>query len=96
MAYQAPLSMGLSSQEYWSGLPFPSPLALPDPGIKPGSLKLQGNSLPSEASRTGNIPFFHINVAVPLRMEMWGVLGHHFYIPCGTWKLKLLTFRATV
>ena len=96
MAYQAPLSMGLSSQEYWSGLPFPSPLDLPDPGIKPGSLKLQGNSLPSEVSGTGNIPFFHINVAVPLRMDMWGVLGHHLYISCGTWKLRLLTFRATV
>ena len=36
VAYQVPLSMGFSRQEYWSGLPFPSP-ALPDPGIKPGS-----------------------------------------------------------
>ena len=33
---QVPLSMGLSRQEYWSGLPFPSPEDLPDPGIKPG------------------------------------------------------------
>ena len=37
IAYQAPLSMGFSRQEYWSGLPFPSPGDLPDPGIKPGS-----------------------------------------------------------
>ena len=37
VAYQAPLSMGFSRQEYWSGLPFPSPGDLPDPGIKPGS-----------------------------------------------------------
>ena len=36
-AYQAPPSMGFSRQEYWSGLPFPSPGDLPDPGIKPGS-----------------------------------------------------------
>ena len=37
LAYQAPLSMGFSRQEYWSGLPFPSPEDLPDPGIEPGS-----------------------------------------------------------
>ena len=36
-AYQAPLSMGFSRQEYWSRLPFPSPGDLPDPGIEPGS-----------------------------------------------------------
>ena len=35
VAYQAPLSMGFSRQEYWSGLPFPSPGDLPDPGIEP-------------------------------------------------------------
>ena len=36
--YQAPLSMGFSRQEYWSGLPFPSPVDLPDLGIEPISL----------------------------------------------------------
>ena len=36
---QAPLSMGFSKQEYWSGSPFPSPRDLPNPGIKPMSLK---------------------------------------------------------
>ena len=35
--YQVPLSMGFSRQEYWSGLPFPSPADLPDPGTEPGS-----------------------------------------------------------
>ena len=40
VAYQAPLSMGFSRQQYWSGLPFPSPGDLPDPGIEPGSLTL--------------------------------------------------------
>ena len=35
---QGPLSMGFSRQEYWSGLPFPSPGDLPNPGIKPASL----------------------------------------------------------
>ena len=37
VAYQASQSMGFSRQEYWSGLPFPSPGDLPDPGIEPGS-----------------------------------------------------------
>ena len=48
IAYQAPLSMGFSRQEYWSGLPFPSPEDLPDRGIEPGSLALQADALPSE------------------------------------------------
>ena len=37
IAYQAPPSMGFSRQEYWSGLPFPSPGDLPDPETEPGS-----------------------------------------------------------
>ena len=37
VAYNAPPSMGCSRQEYWSGLPFPSPEDLPNPGIEPGS-----------------------------------------------------------
>ena len=48
VAYQAPLSMGFSRQEYWSGLPFPSPGDLPDPGIEPVSLALQADDLPTE------------------------------------------------
>ena len=44
------LSMEFSRQEYWSGLPFPSPGDLPDPGIEPGSPELQVDSLPSEPS----------------------------------------------
>ena len=39
--------MGFSRQEYWSGLPFPSPGDLPDPGIEPGSPALQADALPS-------------------------------------------------
>ena len=46
--YQAPLSMEFSRQEYWSGLPFPSPGDLPDPGIEPGSPTLQADTLLSE------------------------------------------------
>ena len=46
--YQAPPSMGFSRQECWSGLPFPSPGDLPDPGIKPESPALQADALPSQ------------------------------------------------
>ena len=48
VARQAPLSMGFSRQEYWSGLPFPSPGDLPHPEIKPGFPALQADSLQSE------------------------------------------------
>ena len=48
VAYQALPSMDFSRQEYWSGLPFPSPGDLPDPGIEPWSLALQADALPSE------------------------------------------------
>ena len=48
VAHQAPLSMEFSRQEYWSGLLFPSPEDLPDPGIEPRSPKLQADALPSE------------------------------------------------
>ena len=48
VACQAPLSIGFSRQEYWSGLPFPSPGDLPDPGIEPGSSALQADSLMTE------------------------------------------------
>ena len=48
VAYQAPPSMEFSRQEYWSGLPFPSPGDLPNPGIEPRSPTLQADVLPSE------------------------------------------------
>ena len=48
VAFQAPLSKGFSSQESWSGLPFPSPGDLPTPGIEPGSPALQADSLLTE------------------------------------------------
>ena len=48
VARQATPSMGFSRQEHWSGLPFPSPGDLLDPGIEPGSPALQADSLPSE------------------------------------------------
>ena len=46
--HQAPLSMRFSRQGYWGGLSFPSPGDLPNPGIEPGSLALQADSIPSD------------------------------------------------
>ena len=48
VGHQASPSLGFSRQEYWSGLPFPSPGNLPHPGIKPRSPTLQTDTLPSE------------------------------------------------
>ena len=48
VAHQAPLSMGFSRQESWSGLPFPSPADLPNPGTEPRSPALQADALTSE------------------------------------------------
>ena len=48
VAYQAPPSLGFYRQGYISGMPFPSPEDLPDPGIEPGSPTLQADALPSE------------------------------------------------
>ena len=51
VAHQAPLSMEFSRQEYWSGLPFPFPGDLPDPGIEPGSPALQADVFTVRATR---------------------------------------------
>ena len=54
-AYQVPPPMGFSRQECWSGLPFPSPGDLPDPGVEPGSPALQADALPSEPPGKPNV-----------------------------------------
>ena len=64
VAYQASLSMGFSRQDYWSGLPFPSPGYLPDPGIEPGSPALQADALPFEPSRSYYIVFLSYHASV--------------------------------
>ena len=53
VAHQTPQSMGFSRQEYWRGLPFPSPVDLPDPGIKPRYSALQADSLPAQPLDSG-------------------------------------------
>ena len=66
VAYQAPPSMGFSRQEYWSGLPFPSPGGLSDPGIKSVSPAWQADSLPPEPQHVS--PFLSLTnvLRVPL------------------------------
>ena len=54
VAYQAPPSMEFSRQDYWSGLPFPSPGDLPNLGIEPRSPALQADALPSELNQGSN------------------------------------------
>ena len=58
VAYQASLSMGFSRKEYWSGLPFPSPGDLPDPGVKPGSPTLGADALTSEPPGKPNLAYY--------------------------------------
>ena len=55
VACEAPPSMGFSRQEYWSGLPFPSPGDFPDPGIEPRSPALQADTLPSKPPGKQNL-----------------------------------------
>ena len=66
VACQTPPSMGFSRQEYWSGLPFPSPGDLPDPGMEPGSPALQAGSLLSEPAGKPCLQFMHIYLKLPL------------------------------
>ena len=71
VVYQASLSMGFSRQEYWSGLPFPSPGDLPDPGIKPRSPALQADTLPSEPQEalSGLLVTLCVRVLVALNLS---------------------------
>jgi len=60
VALQAPLSMEVSRQGYRSGVPFPSPGDLPNPGIKPGSSAFRADSLPSEPLRTSLVAQYSV------------------------------------
>ena len=64
VAYQAPPSMGFSKQEYWSGVPFPSPEDLPYPGIEPRSPALQADALLSEPPGKSGIHIFSLNLSL--------------------------------
>ena len=80
VAHQAPLSIEFSRQEYWSGLPFPSP-DLPDPGIQPGSPELKADSLPSESP--GKLR--QIKKTKPMRKALWWAAEWSLILP-NSWK----------
>ena len=63
VAHQVPLSIGFSRQEYWSGLPFPSPGDLPEPGIEPASPALMGGFF------TTDILILNLKVVLVLKTE---------------------------
>ena len=79
VARQAPLSMGFSRQEYWNGLPFPSPGDLPNPGIELGSPVLQADSLPSEPP--GN-PYYKCVVRTGHGTTDWFQIGKEVHQGC--------------
>ena len=74
VAHQAPLSMEFSRQEYWSGLPFPSPGDLPHPGIEPRSPALKADSLPSELPGKSQYIYIYTGTSSTPRMEKPGGL----------------------
>ena len=75
IARQAPLSMEFSRQEYWSGLPFPSPGDLPNLGIKPRSPALQVDSLPSEPPRK---PLEHLTILLNIVLYVKFIISDPF------------------
>ena len=82
VAHQALLSMGFSGQEYWSGLPFPSPEDLPDPRIKPGSPVLQADCLLSKPQRSllHHLPSY-LSIDSHLYPYLWALcVSLHFFL----------------
>ena len=71
VAYQASPSMGFSRQEYWSGLPFPSPGDLPDPGIEPRSPASWADAVTSEPPGKPNEDFMLISQGTLLNALWW-------------------------
>ena len=87
VTYQAPLYMGFSRQGYWSGLPFPSPGDLPDPGIKPRSPALQADALPSKPQGKSSIIFNNMIKKILTRIykvNTWYIWKNKAYWNIGT------------
>ena len=68
---RSPLSVGFPRQEYWSGLPFPSPGDLPDPGIESGSLVLQADSTPTKPPKEAKAYIHNVYKMLHL-FSFWG------------------------
>ena len=74
-AHQAPLSLGFPRQEYWGGVPFPSPGDLPNPGIEAGFPTFQADTLTSEppgkhSDRPGFYLYFHYSTTLHKRVNL--------------------------
>ena len=80
VAHQTPLSLKFSRQGCWSGLPFPFPGDLPDPGLELGSPALQANSLPSEPSGLGafSLGFHQPFLPVEIIMNLPSLKPFHY------------------
>ena len=91
VARQTPLSMGFFRQEYWSGLPFPSPGDPPNPGIEPWSPALQADGLPTKLQKRSKkmySPWFETRLS-PRRswpVGIWGSKPASFLTVFPTWK----------
>ena len=97
VAHHIPLSMGFSRQEYWGGLPFPSPRDLPDPGIEPGSPAWQSDTLPSElqsflSQNSSPAPQFKGINSLALSL-FFGSLSHPYMTTRKTTALTIWTFH---
>ena len=90
VAHQAPPSMGFSRQEYWSGLPFPSPGDLPNSGIEPRSPSMQADTLTSEPILVNsNICYCEIVI----NTQTWSV---GFHQPAATFIISRRLYNVTV
>ena len=91
---QAPLSMEFSRQKYWSGLLFPSPEDLPDPGIKPTSPALQADSLPLSHLGSPSVSTDNTNILLVSKLRDlgpdFGLLTLHFHLPTFSQHHRLL------
>ena len=77
IACQAPPSVGFSRQEYWKGLPFPTPVNLPDPGIEPGFFAYrhwQADSLPLHHLVSSHVYILYITYSIAQRKEKFSAL----------------------
>ena len=80
IAHQAPLSVGFPRQEYWSGLPFPSPVDCPDPGITRASPAWQADSLPESHLGSWRRQWHPTPVLLPGKSHGWKSL-----VGCSPW-----------
>ena len=88
VAYQVPPSMGFCRQECWSGLPYPSPGDLPDPGIEPWSPALLADALPSEPP--GKPKLFN---KVLFNLDLWWVLTMRFRLYFSGWNVIQVIYK---